>query len=55
MTNRDSADTALGACASCIVLIVGGAFVALLYGLITAAVPLVELVMLQRMLMTTGF
>jgi hypothetical protein len=48
-------DAVLGTCASCIVLVVGAAFAALLYQLITTAVPLVESMMSQRMLVMRGF
>jgi hypothetical protein len=57
MKNRKPEDDVFAMCASFTVLSVAAAFAALLYKLITAAVPLVELMMShsQRMLMTTGF
>jgi hypothetical protein len=55
MSHSKPEDAVFGTCAGCTVLVVGAAFAALLYQLITAAVPLVELVMSQRMLMTMGF
>jgi hypothetical protein len=57
MKNRKPEDDVLAMCASLTVLLGAAAFTALLYKLITVAVPLVELAMShsQRMLLTTGF
>jgi hypothetical protein len=54
MGNSKPEDMLLGACASFVVLVVGVAMATLLYGLITAAVPLVES-MMSRQFMATGF
>ena len=48
MNTSKPEDVVLDTCASCAVLIVGAAFVTLLYELITAAVPLIESMMSSR-------
>lgn len=57
MKNSKPEDDVFAMCASVTVLAAAAAFAALLYQVITAAVPLVESVMSQsqRVLMTTGF
>ena len=54
MKNSKAEDVVFGACASCASLIVGVAFVTLLYEFVTMWVPLVESVVSQRF-MATGF
>jgi hypothetical protein len=54
MNTSKPEDVVLDTCASCAVLVVGAAFVTLLYELIAAALPLVESMMSQRF-MATGF
>ena len=57
MKNRTPEDDVFAMCASFTVLSAAAALAALLYELITAVVPLVEVMMShsQRMLMTMGF
>ena len=55
MKNRTTNDVMFTTCATCTVLLAAAAFAALIYEVITAAVPLLESMMSQRLPMMSGF